>query len=293
MTHPTKQHFITLCFTLFALVAFAANSVLARIALIENNIDSLSFTGLRLTSGAIMLALVLLTKHYVLHKPSIQSPLSLAGSNTSAGLLFIYALSFSIAYLSVETGTGALILFGAVQITMIVYQLAQGHRLKIVEWAGIILAFAGLVYLMLPNLSSPSLFGLVLMTIAGVAWAGYTIRGKSSIDPLTATTGNFIRSLPMCIGLLVYILTTQHTLTQTGVWLALISGAITSGIGYALWYVALKGLSATQAGVVQLFVPVIAALGGVVFVQEPITLSFVLASSMILFGILLITIQRR
>ncbi|WP_244875224.1 DMT family transporter [Vibrio litoralis] len=290
LNKATQYSFVTLTFMLFALIAFAANSVLARLALIDNNIDPLSFTSLRLLSGAIMLAILVITTSASKNK-AVRVP-TLEGSAISSIFLFIYALCFSIAYLSISTGTGALILFGAVQITMIIYQLLKGNKLKLVEWVGICLAFSGFVCLVLPSLSTPSFSGFLLMVIAGVAWAGYTIRGKDSRDPLSDTAGNFIRSLPLCLLVVCYILATQHTLTQTGVTLAIISGAITSGVGYAIWYIALKGLSATQAGIVQLLVPVIAALGGMIFVQEPITMSFVLASSMILSGILLVTLKK-
>ena len=281
---------ISLIFTLFALIAFAANSVLARLALIDSNIDPLSFTSLRLFSGAIMLGLLVIITSASKDKAIKISPLE--GSTISAIFLFIYALCFSIAYLSISTGTGALILFGSVQITMILYQLLKGNKLKLIEWTGILLAFSGFIYLVFPNLSTPSFSGFILMVIAGAAWAGYTIRGKGCADPLSDTAGNFIRSIPLCLLVVFYILATQHTLTTEGITLAIVSGAITSGVGYAIWYVALRGLTSTQAGIVQLLVPVIAALGGVVFLQEPITFSFVLASCMILLGILMITLQK-
>ncbi|MFH0258336.1 DMT family transporter [Vibrio rumoiensis] len=286
-----QYQLISLIFILFALIAFAANSVLARLALINSHIDPLSFTSLRLLSGAIMLAILVMIKR-ASKGNTIKAP-SLEGSTISAIFLFIYALCFSIAYLSISTGTGALILFGAVQITMIIYQLLKGNKLKWVEWMGILLAFLGFIYLVMPSLSTPSFSGFLLMAIAGAAWAGYTIRGKACADPLSDTAGNFIRSLPLCVLVVFYILATQHTLTTEGITLAIVSGAITSGVGYAVWYVALKGLTSTQAGVIQLLVPVIAALGGVVFLQEPITLSFVLASSMILVGILMMTLQKK
>lgn len=286
-----QYQLISLIFILFALIAFAANSVLARLALINSHIDPLSFTSLRLLSGAIMLAILVMIKR-ASKGNTIKAP-SLEGSTLSAIFLFIYALCFSIAYLSISTGTGALILFGAVQITMIIYQLLKGNKLKWVEWMGILLAFSGFIYLVMPSLSTPSFSGFLLMAIAGAAWAGYTIRGKACADPLSDTAGNFIRSLPLCVLVVFYILATQHTLTTEGITLAIVSGAITSGVGYAVWYVALKGLTSTQAGVIQLLVPVIAALGGVVFLQEPITLSFVLASSMILVGILMMTLQKK
>lgn len=291
----SKNHrqplFLTFIFTLFALIAFAANSVLARLALIDGNIDPLGFTSLRLLSGAIILGLLLLIRP--ISKGQKQKVIHLSGSNTSALFLFIYALCFSIAYLSISTGTGALILFGAVQITMITYQLLKGNKLKPIEWAGMLLAFTGFIYLVLPSLSTPSFSGFILMAISGIAWAGYTIRGKVCDDPLSDTAGNFIRSLPLCAIVVFYILMTQHTLSTIGITLAIISGAITSGMGYAIWYIALKGLSSTQAGIIQLLVPVIAALGGMLFLQEAITLSFVVASSMILSGILLITLQKK
>ncbi|WP_174208818.1 DMT family transporter [Vibrio rumoiensis] len=286
-----QYQLISLIFILFALIAFAANSVLARLALINSHIDPLSFTSLRLLSGAIMLAILVMIKR-ASKGNTIKAP-SLEGSTISAIFLFIYALCFSIAYLSISTGTGALILFGAVQITMIIYQLLKGNKLKWVEWMGILLAFSGFIYLVMPSLSTPSFSGFLLMAIAGAAWAGYTIRGKACADPLSDTAGNFIRSLPLCVLVVFYILATQHTLTTEGITLAIVSGEITSGVGYAVWYVALKGLTSTQAGVIQLLVPVIAALGGVVFLQEPITLSFVLASSMILVGILMMTLQKK
>lgn len=286
-----QYQLISLIFILFALIAFAANSVLARLALINSHIDPLSFTSLRLLSGAIMLAILVMIKR-ASKGNTIKAP-PLEGSTLSAIFLFIYALCFSIAYLSISTGTGALILFGAVQITMIIYQLLKGNKLKWVEWMGILLAFSGFIYLVMPSLSTPSFSGFLLMAIAGAAWAGYTIRGKACADPLSDTAGNFIRSLPLCVLVVFYILATQHTLTTEGITLAIVSGAITSGVGYAVWYVALKGLTSTQAGVIQLLVPVIAALGGVVFLQEPITLSFVLASSMILVGILMMTLQKK
>ncbi|WP_105901283.1 DMT family transporter [Vibrio gangliei] len=290
--HQSSHAFKTFIFTVFALIAFAANSVLARLALMDGNIDPLSFTTLRLASGAIMLCLLLSLRPRTSHNKTA-SHFTLKGSMASALCLFVYALCFSIAYLSLETGTGALILFGAVQITMIVYQLCKGHKLVLLEWLGITLAFAGFVYLMLPNASTPSFSGFVLMALAGMAWAGYTIRGKTSSDPLSDTTGNFVRCLPLCLLLIIYIMVTENTLTYHGMILAIISGAVTSGMGYAIWYVALKGLKATQAGVVQLLVPVIAALGGAIMVREPITLPFVVASAMILLGILLVTLQKR
>ncbi|MFV0575961.1 MAG: DMT family transporter [Vibrio sp.] len=276
-----------------ALIAFAANSVLTRLALADGNIDSLSFTLLRLSSGAVMLAVLLGTKFYFSKQNDANNrSLKNIGSGLSSIFLFVYALCFSIAYLTIDTGTGALILFGAVQITMIFNQLRQGNKLQLMEWIGVICAFSGFAYLVSPNISTPSFTGLVLMTVAGIAWAGYTIRGKQCDDPLKDTAGNFIRSLAFCLPVLVFIFFTQYSITPHGALLAITSGAITSGIGYAIWYVALRGLTATQAGVLQLLVPVIAALGGVIFVNERITFSFILSSGLILFGILMVILSK-
>ncbi|MBD1577648.1 DMT family transporter [Vibrio sp. S11_S32] len=277
-----------------ALIAFAANSVLGRLALTVAHLDPYSFTIIRLTSGAMMLWLVLQGRNvFSAATSSDKNNHSKAqGSWLSALMLFLYAVTFSIAYLSLDTGVGALILFGAVQVTMILYSSLTGAKLKTAELLGIALAFCGFLYLVLPNLSSPSLSGFVLMSIAGIAWAGYTIRGKQCDDPLCDTSGNFIRSLPFSLLLLLVFIFIPPQLSFDGTLLAITSGAVTSGIGYALWYVALRGLSATQAGVVQLLVPVIAALGGMILIAEPITLSFVVASLMILGGILLVILQK-
>jgi drug/metabolite transporter (DMT)-like permease len=206
-------------------------------------------------------------------------------------MLFTYAITFSYAYITLDTGTGALILFGAVQITMILLSLIRGNRLHLIEWLGVTLAFGGFVYLVLPGVSTPSLLGFVLMTIAGMAWGLYTLKGRGSAAPLMDTAYNFIRTLPL-VGI-VLLLSVQHANYSTkGIVLAILSGSIASGIGYTIWYIALDGLTATQAAVVQLFVPVIAALGGVLFVAEPITLRLSLAGLMILGGILLVVLGR-
>ncbi|WP_194089484.1 DMT family transporter [Vibrio hibernica] len=279
----------TLLFTTVALMALAANSVLGRLALTEGHIDPYSFTIIRLSSGAIMLWLLLKGRTHLF---SLSSSI-IKGSWLSAFMLFLYACSFSIAYLSIDTGIGALILFGAVQISMILYSSFTGTKLKLIEFIGIGLAFSGFLYLVLPNLATPSLSGFILMSIAGIAWAVYTIRGKRCDDPLSDTAGNFIRSLPFTLLLLIGFLFTPPQLALNGILLAITSGAITSGIGYSLWYVALRGLSATQAGVIQLLVPVIAALGAVIFIAEPITPTFIIASIMILGGIFLVILQSK
>ena len=270
--------------TALALTAFAANSVLTRMALAEPIIDASSFTLIRLLSGSIVLMLILAFR---LRKQSAPTK----GSWLSSLMLFVYALGFSFAYLMLETGTGALILFGMVQITMVVASLIKGQRLARLEWLGIGTAFAGFVYLVWPEVSTPSISGVVLMSIAGIAWGVYTLRGRTSQAPLADTAYNFTRTLPFLLLLGLFSIG-QFELSTQGIMLAVLSGAIASGLGYTLWYSVLTHLSATQAGVLQLLVPVIAALGGILFVSEPLTLRFVVASLLILGGIYLV-IQAR
>ncbi len=270
--------------TALALTAFAANSVLTRMALAEPIIDASSFTLIRLLSGSIVLMLILAFR---LRKQSAPTK----GSWLSSLMLFVYALGFSFAYLMLETGTGALILFGMVQITMVVASLIKGQRLARLEWLGIGTAFAGFVYLVWPEVSTPSISGVVLMSIAGIAWGVYTLRGRTSQAPLADTAYNFTRTLPFLLLLGLFSIG-QFELSTQGIVLAVLSGAIASGLGYTLWYSVLTHLSATQAGVLQLLVPVIAALGGILFVSEPLTLRFIVASLLILGGIYLV-IQAR
>ena len=206
-------------------------------------------------------------------------------------MLFLYAMTFSFAYLSLDTGTGALILFGAVQLTIILVSILKGDRPHPSEWFGVLLAFGGFVYLMLPSVSTPSFSGFLLMTIAGVAWGIYTLLGKESANPLADTTMNFVRTLPF-VGIAAIWAVSYGHLSAQGVGLACLSGAVASGLGYTVWYVALKGLSAVEAGVVQLSVPVIAAIGGILFVDESLTLRLVLAGSLILGGILTVIVGR-
>jgi len=274
----------TILFTIFALIAFAANSVLCRLALGENTIDASSFTSIRLLSGAFVL--------YVILKTSSKSrrPNS-KGSWLSALMLFIYAAAFSFAYITLKTGTGALILFGSVQITMILLSLISGNKLHLTEWLGISIAFAGFVYLVLPGVSAPSFTGFILMTIAGIAWGVYTLRGRNSLNPISDTAYNFLRSVPLVIVLVVWSIKNTH-FSQEGILLAIISGAITSGIGYAIWYMALGGLSTTLAAVVQLSVPVIAALGGIIFISEPIDFRLIISTLLILGGISIVILGR-
>ncbi len=211
------------------------------------------------------------------------------GSWTGGIALFVYAISFSFAYLSLDTGTGALILFGMVQISMIIASLFIGNALTRYDSIGMLLAFAGLSYLLAPSISTPSFKGFILMAISGLAWAVYTLKGKGSLNPLHDTAYNFLRTLPcVLIALLVLIAFKQAALSTQGILLAIASGAITSGLGYAIWYKALAGLSTTQAAVLQLAVPAMATAGGVVFSNEQLTWHLVIASSIIISGILIV-----
>lgn len=274
-----------LLFTLFALVAFAANSVLSRLALGAGAIDAASYTVIRLLSGIMVLALVLwLTNRDAANRTR--------GSWLSGLALFLYAVTFSFAYITLDTGTGALILFGAVQVTMILLSMFGGERLRLAEWLGVLVAFGGFVYLVLPRVTTPSFVGLVLMTAAGISWGVYTLRGRGSPDPVADTAYNFIRSAPFVLVLFLVSLRDAHY-SPVGVGYAALSGGLTSGLGYTVWYYALRDLNATRAAVVQLSVPVIAALGGVVWVGETISLRLALSGLLILGGILLVILGRR
>lgn len=281
---PTIIASKTFTYTVLALIAFAANSVLCRLALGTDTIDAPSFTAIRLLSGIITLFLILQLRN------NNKSPGS-KGSWVSGGMLFLYAVTFSYAYITLDTATGALILFGTVQLTMIMVSLYSGQKLHFTEWLGVFMAFAGFVYLVLPGITTPSVTGFLLMTVAGIAWGFYTLNGRGSMDPLADTFWNFYRTLPLVI-VLVIITVQNSSLSSEGVLLAILSGAVASGMGYAIWYSALKGLSITQAAVVQLAVPVIAAFGGVLFVNEAISLRLILSAAMILGGILLVILGR-
>jgi len=274
----------TLFFSALALIAFAANSVLCRLALGDESIDAAGFTIIRLLSGAVVLSVILT---FSTNKNRSRS----RGSWPASIMLFVYAITFSFAYISLATGTGALILFAAVQITMILMALISGYRLHVSEWLGLALAFFGFVYLVLPGVTAPPLLSFTLMTIAGIAWGLYTLKGKDSANPLADTAYNFLRTTPLVIILAIITLQNLH-LSLEGIILAASSGAIASGIGYTLWYIALAGLSATQAAVIQLLVPIIAAFGGVIFVSEAITFRLSLAAGLILGGVLLVVLGR-
>lgn len=269
--------------TSLAMIAFAGNSLLGRLALAETDIDAASFTTIRLISGAVMLWLLVSRKRHGTG----------AGSNwPSAFALFAYAASFSFAYLQLAAATGALLLFCAVQITMIGYGMWAGERLRGVQWLGFALAFGGLVGLLLPGLSAPPFFASLLMLGAGAAWGVYSLRGRGAGDPLVVTAGNFLRAVPFAVvlNLLAYGIFLPDA---AGAGYAIASGAVSSGMGYAVWYAVLPALKSTTAATVQLSVPVIAALGGVLFLGEAITLRFVLASAAILGGIALVILEKR
>ena len=270
----------TTFFTSLALIAFAANSVLGRLALKENAIDPSSFTAVRLLSGAVVLLIIISINRR-------KSNLSTKGSWSASLMLFIYAITFSFAYLSLDTGTGALILFAAVQITMILLSLITGTRLHLVEWVGVATAFTGFVYLILPGLTTPSLGGFILMTISGVAWGLYTLKGRDSKNPPMDTAYNFYRTIPLVCILVIITFKTAHYSLE-GLLLALLSGGITSGLGYTIWYIALGGLSSTSAAVLQLLVPVIATAGGILFISEAITTRLIISATIILGGILMV-----
>jgi len=273
----------TTVYTAFALIAFAANSVLCRLALGKGDIDAASFTTIRLVSGAAVLLLVC--------AGGKTERAADRGNWTSAFMLFLYAVTFSFAYISLNTGTGALILFAAVQATMIIFAIYKGERMGLMGSLGLFVALAGLTYLVFPGLDAPSPLGAILMTLAGVSWGIYSLRGRGLVSPVAVTKDNFLRSTPFVL-LISSIFLQGRYLTPAGALFAALSGALTSAIGYVVWYAALRDISATRAAIVQLLVPVLAALGGVVFLTEPITVRLLLSSAMIIGGVALALTQR-
>lgn len=284
-----KPHIKTIFWTSLTLIAFAANSLLSRLALEQLLIDPASFSLIRLTAGAIALSFILFTTN---RNNLTNTSQSLEGNWFSAWMLFLYVVSFTFAYLSLNTGVGALILFGTVQTTMLMMAIVLGERPTFVEWVGILIALLGLVFLLLPGLTSPPLLASILMIIAGIAWGAYSLLGGKNVSPLGATAGNFIRAVPL--SLIIFLILFQQThYSIRGVLLAIISGAIASGVGYAMWYKVLQKISTTRAAVIQLMVPVIAALAGVVFLSELISLRLVLSAALILGGIGLSILGRK
>lgn len=261
--------------TAIAMLAFAANSVLARLAFATGGAEPLSYTGIRLAAGAVTLAAILLVR---------DRRVGIAGSWAGAASLFGYAILFSIAYILLGAGTGALILFAAVQIGIIGWAIRKGDRPRALEWLGLAVAFAGLVYLVSPGLVAPHPLGTALMVGAGLCWAAYTLIGRGSQSPLTDTAGNFIRTAPLAI-VLVLAGALWRGIAPAAALYAIASGALASGIGYAVWYSALPHLSRTRAAIVQLTVPAIAAAGGVTFIAEPLSLRLAMSTVLILGGV--------
>jgi drug/metabolite transporter (DMT)-like permease len=279
----TRTRFRTIACASLALVAFAANSILCRRALGRESIDPATFSTIRLACGAVALiafARVLRSR-----------PFPVGGTWTSAILLFLYAVPFSFAYLSLGAGTGALVLFGSVQATMIVAAIRSGERPHPLQWLGLAFALGGLVYLVFPSLRAPSAAGSALMAVAGISWGIYSLRGRGTTDPLLETAGNFARAVPPAL-LVSLVLLRQARVTPAGALLAIASGVLASGGGYVLWYAALTGLTATRAAFVQLPVPVLTAAAGVVFLSETVSLRLALASLLILGGVALALLGR-
>lgn len=272
-----------LALTAIAMLAFAANSLLCRLALGQELIDPASFATTRVIAGAVTLGLIVLPKW----RNSGRS----APDWRAAAMLFVYMAGFSFAYVTLSAGTGALILFGAVQLTMFVAALRGGEHFALLSWLGLAIAVLGLVYLVSPGITAPDPLGAALMTVAGVAWGVYSLRGRGAADPLSSTANNFICAVPMVLAVSALFIG-GFRVSARGLALAVASGALTSGLGYVVWYAALRGLSRTRAATVQLSVPVIAAIGGVLLLAEPITLRLLLASGATLGGVWLVLRQR-
>jgi drug/metabolite transporter (DMT)-like permease len=272
----------TVALTAAAMVAFAANSVLCRLALGAGLIDAASFATVRTVSGAVILGIALLLRS---GKPQVKPDWR------SVITLYLYMVFFSFAYLSLSAGTGALVLFGAVQLTMFVVALRSGEHFSPLSWVGLVLAIAGLVYLVSPGITAPDPLGAGLMAVAGVAWGFYSLVGRSAGDPTEATAYNFILAVPLVVVTSLAFLG-DFQVSPAGAAYAVASGAIASGIGYVIWYAALRGLTATSAATVQLSVPVIAAVGGVMLMSEDVTVRLVVASVTTLGGVALVLTQR-
>ena len=288
----TRQSLIQVSlFTFLSIAAFSANAVICRWALDHQLIDPMSFTSLRLGSAAVVLFAVMAWFH--LGKAKQSQPLATSeqpisrGSWRAAMVLFVYAITFSYGYVAISTATGALLLAGVVQLTILSYAVRNGEKLHLAEWIGVAVALVGLLYLVYPKLSTPSWWGLVMMTISSYAWGLYTINGRKSLNPLSDTAFNFYRTLPMIAvaSLLGLWLTEDTYLTQQGIMLAVMSGGVTTGLGYILWYSALPKLSSSMASGSQLLVPLMAAFGATWLIDEPITLTFVISAILMLGGL--------
>jgi drug/metabolite transporter (DMT)-like permease len=279
---PLMSPVQTAILTSLAMVAFAANSVLCRLALGAGLIDAATFTSIRVLAGAAVLALVLASR---------RRATSRRADWRSVLALFVYMAFFSFAYLSLSAGTGALVLFGAVQLTMFTVALRRGEQFSPVSWFGLALALAGLVYLVAPGVRAPDPLGAALMAVAGIAWGVYSLFGRSATDPAVSTAWNFIYSVPLVL-VMSLLFVADAAVTVRGALLAAASGAIASGLGYVTWYAALRGLAATSAATVQLSAPVLAAIGGVVLLAEDVSLRLVLASIATLGGVAVVLLQR-
>ncbi|KGJ92904.1 DMT family transporter [Colwellia psychrerythraea] len=284
MASDSLNFFKVIALTLITLIAFAGNSVFCRLALKDNLIDPMSYTSIRLTAGAFVL-------YFIMRITTKKKSIVLKKSWTGAVSLFIYAITLSYAYQSVETGIGAVILFGAVQLTIIIFGLVDGRKLNNREWLGAMIAFLGFVYLLDPNASSASILGISLMAISGVAWGIYTISGLKGTQPLFQTYQNFVWTLPMVV-IILLMNNGNEKFSYEGVFYAIMSGGITSALGYAIWYKTMKYYSHIQAAVVQLFVPIVASFGGVMLVSEPLTTELAISSLLILGGSFLL-IQKK
>ena len=273
--------------TVVAMTAFAANSLLARLALGTHAIDAASYTAIRILSGAVFLYLIARRK-----TAAEKTDRKLEGNWLAAAALFVYAIAFSYAYLALGAATGALILFSSVQATMILWSLAQGTRPSLGEIAGFAMAFGGFVWLVVPGVDRPDPWGSLLMVLSGISWGIYTLKGRSSSSPLVDTAGNFARAGAFCMPLALYAYS-KANLSVEGVSLALTSGIVASGLGYAIWYLALPALTTFQAALVQLSVPVIAAAGAILFLDEVLTLRFAAVSIVVLGGIALAIISKQ
>src|SRR5689334_18569223 len=299
---PRKCHAVkpdrVFVLTFLAMIAFASNSLLCRAALKQTTIDAATFTLDRISSGAVAIWIIVLfdRRTNVKGPPNSSSATGHSafrnGTWLSAFALYIYAAAFSCAYITLPAGTGALLLFGAVQATMIFWGLRKGERLNTRQWFGLAIALGGLVALVFPGLSAPPIAGALLMTGAGIAWGIYSLRGKGAGDPTSVTAGNFCRSFVFAA---VSSIALQHwtNVDFAGIRYAMVSGAIASGVGYVIWYSALPGLKATTAATVQLSVPILAATGGILLLGETVTLRYSFASIIVLGGIGLVILEKR
>lgn len=272
----------TLLLAAIAMLAFAGNSVLCRLALAETRIDAASFTVLRIVSGAIMLWLLLAMRKRV--RPT-------SGRWTGALALTVYAAAFSFAYVRLDTGTGALLLFGAVQLSMLGFGLVRGERLSPAATAGLVLATVGVLVLLVPGSSAPPLWSALIMLVSGLAWGAYSLLGRGSVDPLATTADNFLRAVPLAL-LVALPFLNQLNWDTTGALYAILSGALTSALGYAIWYSALRGLGAMQAASLQLSVPILAAAAGVLLLGEPLSLRMLVAAVAVIGGLAIVLRSR-